>query len=103
VGGSHGLRATRGGQPVNPNLVTWTAVTIHQYDFVQPPGPQNVLGAVKFRFPDRHNVHKHDTADGNLFARAIPAFSHGCMRVQSPIRVAEVLLTHDKGWTADAV
>jgi L,D-transpeptidase YcbB len=100
---AHGLRVTRGGQPVNPNSVNWTAATIHQYDFVQPPGPQNVLGAVKFRFPNKHNVYMHDTPERNLFGGAIRAFSHGCMRVQNPIRFAEVLLTHDKGWTADAV
>ena len=35
---AHGLRVTRGGQPVNPNSVNWSAATIHQYDFVQPPG-----------------------------------------------------------------
>ena len=100
---AHGLRVTRGGQPVNPNSVSWSAATIHQYEFVQPPGPQNVLGAVKFRFPNRHNVYMHDTPERNLFGGAIRAFSHGCMRVQNPIHFAEVLLTHDKGWTTDAV
>ena len=70
---------------------------------MQPPGPQNVLGVVKFRFPNKHNVYMHDTPERHLFGGAVRAFSHGCMRVQNPIRFAEVLLTHDKGWTTDAV
>jgi L,D-transpeptidase YcbB len=100
---AHGLRVTRGGQPVNPNNITWNAQTIQQYEFVQPPGPQNVLGMVKFRFPNKHNVYMHDTPERNLFGGAIRAFSHGCMRVQNPVRFAEVLLTHDKGWATDNV
>ena len=76
---AHGLRVTRGGQPVNPNSVTWSAATIHQYDFVQPPGPQNVLGAVKFRFPNKHNVYMHDTPERNLFGGAYaPSVTAAC-------------------------
>ena len=100
---AHGLRVMRGGQSVNPNSVTWSAATIHQYDFVQPPGPQNVLGVVKFRFPNKHNVYMHDTPERHLFGGALRTFSHGCMRVQNPVRFAEVLLTQDKGWSTDAV
>ena len=94
---AHGLRVMRGGQSVNPNSVTWTAATIHQYDFVQPPGPKNVLGMVKFRFPNKHNVYMHDTPERHLFGGGLRTFSHGCMRVQNPVRFAEVLLARDKG------
>ncbi|MFX8546863.1 L,D-transpeptidase family protein, partial [Acinetobacter baumannii] len=60
----------------------------------------NVLGAVKFRFPNKHDVYMHDTPERNLFGGAVRAFSHGCMRVQNPMHLAEVLLTHDKEWPA---
>jgi len=45
----------------------------------------------------------HDTPERNLFGGTVRAFSHGCMRVQNPIRLAEVVLAYDKGWSADKV
>ena len=99
----HGLFVTRGGQPINPDAVDWSKVDIREFDFVQPPGPKNVLGIVKFRFPNKHDVYMHDTPERHLFGGSVRAFSHGCMRVQNPIRLAEVLLAHDKGWTAGEV
>ncbi len=45
----------------------------------------------------------HDTPERHLFGGATRAFSHGCMRVQNPVRLAEVLLAHDKGWGTDKV
>lgn len=99
----HGLRVTRGGAPVNPDSINWNAVDIRSFEFEQPPGPTNVLGVVKFRFPNRHDVYMHDTPERHLFGGAVRAFSHGCMRVQNPIHLAEVLLAHDKGWPAEKV
>ena len=45
----------------------------------------------------------HDTPERELFARSQRNLSHGCMRVQNPIRFAEVLLEHDKGWSSGRV
>lgn len=100
---SHGLHVTRGGRPVNPDSINWSNVNISNYHFTQPPGPTNVLGIVKFRFPNKHNVYMHDTPERHLFGDSERAFSHGCMRVQNPIRLAEVLLKHDKGWSKGEV
>jgi murein L,D-transpeptidase YcbB/YkuD len=100
---SHGLQLSRGGRPVDPDSVDWSKVDVHCYDFTQPPGPRNLLGIVKFRFPNKHNVYMHDTPERHLFGGASRVFSHGCMRVQNPIRLAEVLLGHDKGWGTDKV
>src|SRR5262245_6012437 len=99
----HGLFVSRGGQPINPDAVDWSKVDIREFDFVQPPGPKNVLGIVQFRFPNKHDVYMPDTPERHLFGGSLRAFSHGCMRVQNPIRLAEVLLAHDKGWTASEV
>lgn len=100
---AYGLQVTRSGVPIDPDSVEWSSADINNYEFTQGPGPTNVLGAVKFRFPNSHDVYMHDTPERNLFSGAVRAFSHGCMRVQNPIHLAEVLLAHDKGWTADAV
>jgi L,D-transpeptidase YcbB len=100
---AYGLRVSRGGRPVDPDSINWSSVDIHSFDFQQPPGPTNVLGIVKFRFPNKHDVYMHDTPERNLFGGAIRAFSHGCMRVQNPIKLAEVLLAHDKGLSTEQV
>ena len=99
----HGLRVSLGNQIVNPDNVNWSAVDINRFNFVQPGGGKNVLGVVKFRFPNKHDVYMHDTPERHLFNSGVRAFSHGCMRVQNPVRFAEVLLEHDKGWSADKV
>jgi murein L,D-transpeptidase YcbB/YkuD len=99
----HGLLLSRGGRPVDPDSVDWSTADVRSYDFTQPPGPKNLLGIVKFRFPNKHDVYMHDTPERHLFGGATRVFSHGCMRVQNPVRLAEVLLEHDKGWGTDKV
>ena len=59
----------------------------------QPPGDHNALGRIRFNFPNKFLVYQHDTPDKNLFALDKRAFSHGCMRVQDPVKYAEVLLS----------
>jgi L,D-transpeptidase YcbB len=58
----------------------------------QPPGEANALGRIRFNFPNKFLVYQHDTPDKHLFTRDKRAYSHGCMRVQDPVRYAEVLL-----------
>jgi murein L,D-transpeptidase YcbB/YkuD len=91
------------GHPVDADSVDWSRVDIRRFQFVQPPGPANVLGVVKFRFPNKHDIYMHDTPERNLFGAVPRAFSHGCMRTQNPIHLAEVLLAHDKGYSASRV
>ncbi len=97
------LQAYYNGRPVDPNQVDWNSVNIGAYSFQQPPGPKNVLGDVKFMFPNKHDVYMHDTPERNLFVKSFRALSHGCMRVEEPRRLAEVLLGEDKGWSREKV
>ena len=72
----------------------------------QPPGDHNALGRVRFNFPNKFLVYQHDTPDKNLFALDKRAFSHGCMRVQDPVKYAEVLLNivrPGEGYTEDRI
>jgi murein L,D-transpeptidase YcbB/YkuD len=96
----HGLRV-RGanGRDIDPDSIDWGRADIRNYDLYQPPGPDNVLGTVKFLFPNKHDVYMHDTTQKNLFAQSVRAESHGCMRVQNPQELALVLLHHDQGWS----
>ena len=99
----HNLRVSYNGRPVDASQVDWTKADPRAYQFIQPAGGTNVLGVVKFRFPNRHDIYMHDTPQRELFASTARAFSHGCMRVNNPRRLAEVILGEDKGWTPEKV
>jgi L,D-transpeptidase YcbB len=99
----HNLKVSFNGRPVDASSVNWDQVDIRRYTFIQPAGPSNVLGVVKFRFPNKHDVYMHDTSQRELFKQTVRAFSHGCMRVDNPGRLAELLLEEDKGWPAAQV
>ncbi|MDP6945165.1 MAG: L,D-transpeptidase family protein, partial [Myxococcota bacterium] len=62
------------------------------------PGPGNALGKVKFIFENRWFVFLHDTPQKGKFLHTRRAFSHGCMRVQNPLELAETLLQRDGSW-----
>jgi L,D-transpeptidase YcbB len=95
----HNLRVKIGGREVDPSAVDWNRFDIRNTEIYQPPGPGNVLGRVKFVFPNKHDVYMHDTPQKFLFANAVRAESHGCMRVQNPDQLAAVLLKRDQGWS----
>jgi murein L,D-transpeptidase YcbB/YkuD len=59
----------------------------------QPPGDRNALGRIRFNFPNKFLVYQHDTPDKYLFAHAKRAYSHGCMRVENPLKYGEVILS----------
>ena len=99
----HKLQAYYQGRLIDPDQVDWSTANIGAYDFRQPPGPTNVLGAIKFMFPNKHDVYMHDTPERDLFARSFRGLSHGCMRVADPRRLAAVLLAQDKGWSEQQV
>lgn len=58
----------------------------------QPPGEKNALGFIKFMFPNQHAVYLHDTPNRSLFSASRRAFSHGCVRVEDPFQLADMLL-----------
>lgn len=58
------------------------------YRLRQLPGPQNALGLIKFDFPNTYHVYLHDTNDKTAFDRARRYYSHGCIRVEDPLRLA---------------
>jgi len=95
----HNLRLKYNDEEIDPAVVDWNRVDIRSFDIYQPPGPDNVLGKVKFVFPNKHDVYMHDTPQKFYFAQAVRAESHGCMRVQNPDQLAAVLLKHDRGWS----
>jgi L,D-transpeptidase YcbB len=65
----------------------------------QRPGPENALGLVKFVIPNDENVYLHGTPQQALFARTRRDFSHGCVRVEDPVALAEWALQDQPEWT----
>jgi len=77
--------------------------TIH---ISQPPGPQNALGQLRFNLPNKFLVYQHDSNEKYLFAKPVRDTSHGCMRIENPVKYAEVLLSivrPREGYTEDRI
>jgi murein L,D-transpeptidase YcbB/YkuD len=64
----------------------------------QKPGPKNSLGLAKFIFPNTENVYMHGTPAQSLFSRARRDFSHGCIRLEDPAKLAEWVLRDQPEW-----
>jgi len=69
----------------------------------QRPGPGNALGKVKFIFPNSFNMYFHDTPAKSLFGQDKRAFSHGCIRLSEPQKMAEWLLRNDPQWNTEKI
>jgi murein L,D-transpeptidase YcbB/YkuD len=64
----------------------------------QSPGPNNALGTAKFMFPNNHAVYLHGTPAKRLFRKDKRDFSHGCIRIADPPRMAAHVLSQESGW-----
>jgi murein L,D-transpeptidase YcbB/YkuD len=91
------------GKPLDPHSVDWADVSRRNFRYFirQQAGPGNALGRMAFMFPNKFNVFIHDTNARHLFGRTVRAFSHGCMRLEHPARLAVLLLRGKQGWTMD--
>ena len=69
----------------------------------QKPGPKNALGLIKFIFPNNNNVYLHSTPSQAAFGETRRDFSHGCVRVEEPAKLAEWVLRNNPGWTPERV
>ncbi|SFV71430.1 hypothetical protein MNB_SV-13-1655 [hydrothermal vent metagenome] len=71
------------------------------YRLMQPPGPKNALGKIKFKFPNQFAVYLHDTPTHHLFKKDIRAFSHGCVRISEPHSLLETIASFNKNIKMD--
>jgi murein L,D-transpeptidase YcbB/YkuD len=69
----------------------------------QRPGGKNALGRVKFIFPNKEDVYLHDTPSNSLFSRSRRDFSHGCVRVANPQKLAEFALKNQDTWNEETI
>jgi L,D-transpeptidase YcbB len=94
-----------GEEIVDPQSIDWAKVTPSNFSYRlrQDPGPQNSLGQIKFMFPNRFDVYLHDTPSRELFKKTVRGFSHGCMRIEKPIELAEYVLKKDSRWSLEEI
>ena len=102
---THKLSVSRNGAAVDPRGVKWSRSNVLAYTFTQKSGPTNVLGKVKFLYPNKHTVYMHDTLAyrKKVFKDQKRAIGHECVRMEKPLRFAEVLLKEGNGWSAGKV
>ena len=95
---------TQKGDLADPSTVDWSAAGQDGFPYIvrRRPGPQNDLGGVKFIFPNTSNIYLHDTPNDELFNQVKRGFSHGCVRIERPIDLAEYLL-RNTGWTRSKI
>jgi len=93
---------------IDSRNVDWSTVSpemMDAYRLRQDPGPWNALGRIKFIFPNKYSVYLHDTPTQSLFSHNKRAFSHGCIRVSDPMKLAEFVLSRQNNadWTPELI
>lgn len=88
------IRVLKDGKRIDPGRIPWNSYSRSRFPvrLRQDPGPGNALGRVKFMFPNKFNIYIHDTPSKSNFDRSSRYFSHGCIRVEDPFKLAEVVL-----------
>ncbi len=89
---------TKDRQTVDPTSVDWESVNSRNFNYLirQGGGNSNALGLVKFIFPNKDAIYLHDTPSKHFFKKERRAYSHGCVRVQNALKLAEYLLDEDE-------
>ena len=93
----HELNVNYNGKRVDPSSIDWNRVNMAAISFTQAPGPRNVLGKVKFLYPNRHSVYMHDTIRREPLSLQVRSEGHHCPRVANPGKVAALILAEDSG------
>jgi len=86
----------KAGQRVDPMTVDWrhpAGITLRQQ-----AGPDNALGQVAIRFANPYSVYLHDTPHRELFNGQRRATSSGCIRVENPLKLVELLFNEPQRW-----
>jgi murein L,D-transpeptidase YcbB/YkuD len=90
---------------VDPSTIDWANVTQTNFKYTvrRRPGPKNDLGEVKFIFPNSNDIYLHDTPHDELFSQTKRSFSHGCVRVEEPVKLATYLLRNNPNWDQSVI
>jgi murein L,D-transpeptidase YcbB/YkuD len=100
---SHNFKVYFNDGEIDPDSITINDLTVEKipYKIVQDPGAGNALGKIKFIFNNPFGIYLHDTPNRPPFNQSNRAVSHGCVRVEQPIPLAEFLLKDHSKWNID--
>lgn len=97
---------TNENKPINSAEINWESISENNfnYNIRQNSGNGNSLGLIKFVFPNKHSIYIHDTPSKGFFMNDIRAYSHGCVRLQNPFGLADIILSYDNNkYNVDSV
>jgi len=95
------VKPYKSSREIDPTTVNWEQYLLDEsksipYYFVQYSGEDNVLGAMKFIFPNKYNVYLHDTNAKSLTTLKYRLYSSGCIRLSKPYKLLAILSEHTK-------
>lgn len=89
---------------MDPEKINWNDYDKEMpFTFRQKPGNDNALGKMMFMFPNHFSIYLHDTPAKVLFENAKRDFSHGCIRLAYPQKLAMYLLRKDSNWNEEKI
>ena len=91
----------RAGNVLDPSTVDWS--NARGLTLRQDAGPDSSLGQVVIRFPNDYAIYLHDTPHRELFAKTVRATSSGCIRVENPLQLVELLFNDPVKWNSDGI
>ncbi|PJB70531.1 MAG: murein L,D-transpeptidase [Alphaproteobacteria bacterium CG_4_9_14_3_um_filter_47_13] len=87
---------------LDPHAIDWNTVGWKEMGamrFVQNPGDDNALGAVRILMPNIYNIYMHDTNHPEFFERGQRTYSSGCIRLHEPEKMANFVLGGNGDWS----
>lgn len=82
------------GKVVDESTINWASVSAGKfpYKFRQGTGCDNALGVMKFDLNSPFSIYLHDTNRRDLFSKKDRFMSHGCVRLEKPMELANYVL-----------
>ncbi len=101
---NNNMEVVAGEKVIDATKIDWNKYTENiPYLIRQKPGIDNALGKMKFLFPNNFNIYLHDTPAKELFNQSHRDFSHGCIRVENPKKLALYLLQKNTTWNEEKI
>jgi len=101
---SKNMEVVQNGKVISSNSINWSRYSKSvPFTIREKPGKNNSLGLVKFLFPNQFNIYMHDTPAKSLFDKKDRAFSHGCIRLSEPEKLANYVLRNDSTYSAEKI
>ena len=88
----------KGAKQIEPLTVDWQSYTGKDdlpFRLVQGAGDDNALGSIKFTFPNSEHIYLHDTPNKGAFKVSKRNLSHGCIRLEEPIKLLNYLFENN--------